>query len=296
MATLRTLIRNRWRWVVAIIGLAAIAAVTLRRGPHTAREFLARGDDAIRRGHTAAAILDYRNAVRLAPNDVTSHRKLADAYMATDDLRHAYEEYTRITDLAPADLDARVAAGRVLLATGDVAGARDRARDVLARQPTHRSAVLLADITDGRLRIASGDPTGAADEFRQAIRLAPTEAEPHVLLGEVLVAGGDADAGLTELLHALRLAPDDELANRAMGWYYVTTDRRREAEPYFRRAASGAVDRYHSGLALADYLLAERRTDEARHVLEHMTGRDAAAADVRLSALTSRWADMKTTP
>lgn len=297
METLRTLIRNRkWHILTIVIVVTVVWMVAHSRGSHTAREFVARGDDAMRRGQPAAAILDYRNAVRLSPQDVQIHRKLADTYLASDDLRHAYDEYTRIADLAPGDLEARVAAGRVLLVSGDVSGARERARDVLARQPSHRDALLLLKVTDGRLHAAAGETAPATDEFREAVRIAPKDPEPHVLLGEALLAAGDRDGSLHELLDALRLAPDEELANRAMAWYYVTIERAVEAEPYFRRAASRAADRYHSSLALADYLLAQRRTDDARHVLEHVTGADAPQAEVRLAALSSRWASETSSP
>ena len=291
MATLGALMRNRrWRWSALAAAVATIAIAVYSRGPHTARAWTERGDADIRRGRTEAAILEYRSAARLAPGDIEIHRKLGDAYLAMDDLHHAYDEYTRIGDLAPSNLEARLAAGRVLLASGDVSGARERARDVLARAPNHRAARLLLDVTDGRLLVASGNRANAAAEFREAVAIAPNEPEPHVLLGEALLAGGDRDGGLSELLTATRLAPDDELVNRAMGWYYITIERPREAEPYLRRAATRSTDRYHSALALADYLLAARRTDDAKRVLEHITGDDAPQAEVRLSALTSRWA------
>src|SRR5262249_28862714 len=73
-------------------------------------------------------------------------------------------------------------------------------------------------------------------------------------------------------------------ANRALGTFYMATGRGSEAEANFRAIAATANP--GAQLTLAQYYIAMKRPDDARHVLEAAAKSDAyALATVRLAAL-----------
>src|SRR5262249_51153312 len=75
-------------------------------------------------------------------------------------------------------------------------------------------------------------------------------------------------------------------ANRALGLFYVATNRVPEAERYFAALAFNAKDE-NASLTLADYYTVAKRSDDARKVLNDLVSSESAyaKASVRLAAL-----------
>jgi tetratricopeptide (TPR) repeat protein len=274
-----------------------------------------RGDEYLRGGRAAAAIIEYRNAAKRQPKWPEIYRKLGDAYAAQGSGEEAYRAYCTAIDLDQADTHSRVEAGRLLLAAGRYSEALVRAEQALERSERDTGAAVLAsralakmNRTDealaqldaavandpapqvyaalGEVRRASGDRAGAEAAFRAGVAHAPQSVEARIALANFLAASGRTADAETEYKAAVAANGASEAANRALAAFYVTHGRDREAEGYLRAAAAQPNQTLKSTLALADYYLDAERYDDARRVLEPVTsGPMATDARVRLAAV-----------
>ena len=267
-------------------------------------------------GHYAAAAIEYRNAIRYQPAWASAHRQLADVYAAQGRSEEAYREYCRAAELSPADVRSRIEAGRLLFAAGQFERALERADDALSHDPGDIDARILRGRTLvkvgrfdeaveqldtalnadrrrpatyaalGEATWAIGDREGAERAFRQGTAAAPQSVEARVALAQFLSATARPLESERELVDALAIQPANELANRALASLFLSTGRRERAESCLRTAAKESNQKLGSTLALADYYRAANRFDDAREVLERVTGGPLArGAQTRLAAL-----------
>ena len=90
-----------------------------------------------------------------------------------------------------------------------------------------------------------------------------------------------------ELLKAvIVLEPANVMANRALGMFYLASQRPKEAEVLFETIARSGKEP-SARLALADYYIAVRRNQDARKALLALSGQPdvATAASLRLATL-----------
>ena len=112
--------------------IALVVAAACSRDPETAkREYVKSGDGYMRDHKVAEAIVQYRNAVQQDPRFGEARKKLAEAYEQSGDVRSAFVEYVRASDLLPADVALQVKAGNLLLLVGQFEDARARALQAL---------------------------------------------------------------------------------------------------------------------------------------------------------------------
>lgn len=300
--------------VFSIVAVVMLAAGCASR-EQAATAAMIRGDEYLRGGRAAAAIIEYRNAAKRQPKWPEIYRKLGDAYAAQGSGEEAYRAYCTAIDLDQADTHSRVEAGRLLLAAGRYSEALVRAEQALERSERDTGAAVLAsralakmNRTDealaqldaavandpapqvyaalGEVRRASGDRAGAEAAFRAGVAHAPQSVEARIALANFLAASGRTADAETEYKAAVAANGASEAANRALAAFYVTHGRDREAEGYLRAAAAQPNQTLKSTLALADYYLDAERYDDARRVLEPVTsGPMATDARVRLAAV-----------
>ena len=89
--------------IILVILCAAVAGGCGGR-EQSARRFVERGDADLAAGRDAAAVIEYRNAIKQRPAWAEAYRKLGDAYMAQGDSEEAYRAYTNAIELAPSDI------------------------------------------------------------------------------------------------------------------------------------------------------------------------------------------------
>src|SRR5262245_15769210 len=89
------------------------------------------------------AIIEYRNALQKQPTHAQARLKLARAYVALDDYGNAYREYLRAADLLPDNLEAQVEVGNMLLLGRKYEDAKNRARAIIQKNPSHLGALIL---------------------------------------------------------------------------------------------------------------------------------------------------------
>jgi len=83
--------------IITVILCAAVAGACGR--DQSARRFVERGDADLAAGRDAAAVIEYRNAIKQRPAWAEAYSKLGDAYMAQGDSEEAYRAYANAIEL-----------------------------------------------------------------------------------------------------------------------------------------------------------------------------------------------------
>jgi tetratricopeptide (TPR) repeat protein len=302
--------------LIVLAGCAALAAACGPSGDNAAEEFVARGDAQAANGRLEAAAIEYRNAIKQAPEWADAHRKLGDAQIDLGNAHGAFRAYREVCRLQPTDHATCIESARLLLASDFAEEAQRVAGEVVARAPRDVAAHLVlarATARIGRLseainivgaaiaiepgpeaygvlaeiREAQGEPEDAEEALWTAVERWPASPEARVNLARFLTERGDDEEAEAQLLEAVRLAPDDELTNRALASLYIAAGLPEQAEPYLKRAAAQPKQKYNSMMALVDFYGGAGRWNEARDVLDHAPreGVVAKEARVRLAAL-----------
>ncbi|MGO9268917.1 MAG: tetratricopeptide repeat protein [Terriglobia bacterium] len=142
-----------------------IEARSLARGYAGAR--VNAGNALYEKGDLDGAAAEYREALRLNPNDDTAHNNLGVALHDKGDLGGAIAEYRMAIRLEPDDADSHYNLGFALDEKGDLDGAVAEYREALRLDPTG----VTAHNDLGTVLEKKGDLRGAGEEYRAAYAL-----------------------------------------------------------------------------------------------------------------------------
>ena len=280
------------------------------------KAFLDSGNALMAQNKPADAIVQYRNAIKVDAKFGEARLKLAEAYGLTGDMRRSAQEYIRAADLLPANVDAQIKAGTMLLLARQFEDAKSRAEKALQADPKSVDAqILLGNATAG-----TKDVEGAIKEFEEAIKLAPADSRAYTALGAAQLAQGQAveaerlfrqavevqpsavpaRLALANFLwsanrrneaevafgEALKLEPGNKLANRALAAFHAAGENPAAAEPYLKALAADPADT-GARLGLGDYYLRLGRTEDARKVFTQVAAEKAGftAGTIRLASM-----------
>jgi tetratricopeptide (TPR) repeat protein len=302
--TPRRLAENVSIRAVGVMLLVIVVSSGCKGDPQAAaRNFMAEGDAYAAQGKLKEASIEYRNALKAAPDLVEAHYQLGRIYLQTDEPEKAYQSFLRAANLDSSHADAHVKAGTLLLVAGDYREARALAERALKASPESADAhILLGNALAGLDNPSRAlhqieqaihlDPTYApawtalgALQFQGAVDLDPKSADARVALANYEWAAGDTKAAEAALRATLLMAPQNPDAHRAIALLYLTTKRAKLAEPHFQALATDTRGK----LALADYYLGTAQEAAARHVLNELAAGDnkahSRAARLRLATL-----------
>ena len=301
----------------ATAALAALALVGCDRDPQaTARRHMERGDAELTKQRLNEAIIEYRRAIQADPRLGPARLQLAIAYASNGDGPNALREYVRAAELMPDNKEAQLKAGNFMLIAGQFEDAKGVADKLLARDAKDVDAqVLLANALAGTrdmegavtafekaleldpsraatyselgtVQLSRGNREEAEAAFRKAVELNPKSASAHLALANYLFTLGQLEPAAAELKTTLQLDADNLIANRAMAMYYMISRKPDAAEPHLQVVAKrspGPEAKYF----LAEYYIRLQRRDDARAVLQAMTGDDATfvGATIRLARI-----------
>jgi tetratricopeptide (TPR) repeat protein len=246
-------------------------------------------------GRYEEAIPEYLKALDGAPPQFQSvlKRNLALAYYKSGRLKDAAPILTALHDAEPASHPAALLAADCLLQLGEPAQAlaiveplagdagSDKALAYvlgIAYLKTGKTAEaqrvldpILKDDSSaegqyalGMAMFTSHDYPSALSALRRAIQLNPDLAHVQSYYGQALVFAGDPDAALEAFAKQLKADPNDYEANFFSASILSRRRKYAEAEPFLRRAILLRPNASDARLALADALIGENKTQEAR--------------------------------
>ena len=158
----------------------------------------------------------------------------------------------------PQDIEAVMAAARVMRRHGDKAGALALLDTSAPVAPN--DARLLRD--RGLLALELGAVARARDHLKKAVENGSRDWQTHSALGSALAAGGDQKGAQRQFAEALKQAPDNPVVLNNLALSMALEGRRAEAEQMLRQAAAG--QKKGSDVRVAQNLSLVSRISEAQ--------------------------------
>src|SRR5262249_17858950 len=145
------------------LSLLAFTSAGCSKDEPTKNELLSRAHAALAAEQYDKAEKDYREVLRLAPEDPAALRQLGSIYVNQGQFLQAYPLLKKSLELQPDDPEIQLKLATVLLAAGLYADARDAAQQVLDKHPGNEQALMQfvdasrkpEDIEDARKLIQS---------------------------------------------------------------------------------------------------------------------------------------------
>ena len=215
-------------------------------------------------GKLREAGIQFSNAIRIDRNFSRAHYELAKTYLLLGSRMAAYQELMRTVELDPANTQARVDLGTLLLAGGVPDRANDQAKAVLA-QDTNNAAgyALMAQVNE-----AKGQHAEALSNIQHALSLQPNNSQFYATLAQLQAADPkDASEVMTNLQKAVALDPKNSAAHLSLGRAMERSGNKAGAEQQFQAAVASDPNNVEPRRELAVFYMRAGDNGKAADVL-----------------------------
>ena len=211
---------QRWPSVLAL-SIAALAIAGCSEKAPTKDQILSRANEAFAAQRYSQAEKDYREVLRLAPDDPVAMRRLGILYSDQGQIVQAYPLLKKYSGLQPDDAEMQVKFGLALFATGDYAQAREAALLALSKRPGDEQALsLLADTARSPEEIE--DVRKTIEDLRKTDQDRPSY---HLALGSLDLRKGEKARAETEFKTGPRTRSQVRHASRGTGYAVLEQQR-----------------------------------------------------------------------
>ena len=210
---------------------------------------------------------EYREVLRVTPNDPVALRQLGIIYQEQRQLPQAYLHLKQAADRLPDDANVQLRFGQILLALGQRTEAREAAIRVLDKEQGHLEALQLLADSAAPSADSFAETRGVIESRRGQDR---DRAGYHLALGTLDLRQREEARAESEFKAALQLDPKLGVAHEALGLLYWSRNDLKNAEQEFKNAAELAPTRSSMRLRYADFLQKTGATAEAAAFLEEM--------------------------
>jgi tetratricopeptide (TPR) repeat protein len=169
-----------------------------------AAELVNAGTELLAEGRITFAIVCYRRAVELKPEDEEAHFNLGVAFARAGQLAEAERHYREALRLFPEYAEAHNNLGNVLTRLKRYGDAIEEFNAAIKLTPENA----LAHNNLGRVFAEQGDAQNAITHFAEAARLDTNYAEARFNLGAAYLTAGRTNEAVTEFNATLRIRPD----------------------------------------------------------------------------------------
>jgi superkiller protein 3 len=215
-----------------------------------------------------AGIVAFREDIRKRADDARTRGMLGDGLRLQGKLDEAIAEYREVIRLEPDQADAHNWIGAILCdQKHEYGAAAAEFREAIRLEPDNA----WAHNNLGNALGYQGKLEAAAAEFREAIRLEPDHAGGHSSLGNALRKQGKVDEAIAEYKEAIRLQPDYVWAHRNLAEALKSQGKVDEAVAEYKEAIRFKPDyaAFHSVLAEALDLSPRRPRPDYDEALMH---------------------------
>ena len=241
-----------------------------------------RGQAARLAGRLDQALLEYRQAVAVAPNDPIAHQALGRFLASRGNLDGALAEYREATRLDPQAAELQADLGLLLEQKGDRREAGRRFRAALEKNAN----LVPAHLGLARLALAEGEAGPALASLGKVLELEPANAPARGLRAELLMELKKPAEALADIRHLLDHSPPaDPLEHASLAWAAAALGDPERARQHLEAVAQEA-DADAKAKAAAHYRLGclaveQNQTDRARRELEQALALDPGLEPAR---------------
>ncbi len=231
--------------------------------------YLQRGKELVARKEYARALIEFKNAARLQPNNPEIYYQASLAYLAMGDYKTAYQGLVKATEVDPKHAAAHNKLAELIASS--INSTRDPEALKEAEQRVQAALAIMPDSADalgalGLTEYLMGKPEDAATHLQSALAKFPKHISSARALAMIRLNQGNA-ADAERIL--TRVAEDSKTAEAhdKLGRFYASRNRAADAEAAYRRAVE--INPQY-GAALQDLytvLYATGRKEEAEKTL-----------------------------
>jgi tetratricopeptide (TPR) repeat protein len=255
------------RPLIFALSIVALAISGCSEKPPTRDQILSRADEAFAAQRYSQAEKDYREVLRLAPNDLVAMRRLGNWYYDQGQITQAYPMLKKYSELQPDDAEVQGKFGLTLLAIGDYAQAREAALQALAKRPGDEQALLLlVDTARSPEEIEGTRKT--IEDFRKSDQDRPSY---HLALGSLDLRKADKARAEMEFKTAIDLNQKSGTPHAALGMLYWSNNDLKAADQAFKIAADLAPALSPLRMRYVDFKLRTGAAAEAKAMLDDMS-------------------------
>lgn len=258
---------SRWRVALGVLGVSLLLAGCQSQDDKLA-EHLSRAAAYLEEQKPSEAVIEYKNALQIAPNDAKAHYGLAQAHLANKEPQKAFWELQETVRLDGANNDARLALGQFLLLGRDeeFQQALEQGEAVIKASPERWEGYVLRGAALERLKRVDE----AEADYKKALELQPERADLLRTLAGYYVRKGDR--ATAEPLYQQLVAKDPSTTMHLLYASFLALDRARDAdaEAMYRKALEVAKEEEKADVyqRIASHLFARERYDDAEKTLD----------------------------
>src|SRR5881409_107483 len=296
-------------WSLTILSVVLYAACS--RDP---QHILARGTKFVASGKYTEAVIELKNAVKVAPGLAEAHYQLGLAYAGLGQLGDSRREFETAVQLNPGNKWAQLYYGNFQLLDRKFEDARSRAELILKDDRSQVEAlILLGNSYAGIISLnaaikdlqhafeaepkllppyldLTGDSTFhaqlelAEQAYNQAIAIANRSVEAYLAMGNFYLHTKRTQQAEEQFRAALAIEPQSRDANEALGAFYMETGKVDLAEQLYIQLANRKREDL---FVLSDFYLRIKKTPKSVEVLEKVLNEDSQnlTAKHRLAAI-----------
>ncbi|MDM8523740.1 tetratricopeptide repeat protein [Desulfococcaceae bacterium HSG8] len=249
----------------------------------TPQAFIEQARTYTRHKNTWNAVIEYKNAIHLDPENDTAYFELAENYVLRNSIRKAIKAYQTAVTINPKNKYANLRLGQIYLETGKLPEAKETISAILATDPqaieayhllssiqirerhfdeaieTLKKAVLISEkniktkLALASLYEASSKQDLAEAMYKNALAIAPSQREPYMKLCKLYRKDKAWDKMEALLLQVLETPEMREAKLTDLARFYEGQKKYSTAETYYKRAADESPQSVQALMNLAEF-------------------------------------------
>ncbi len=216
--------------------LLTVLVAACARSPEAKRDhFLARGRAYLQAGDYNRALIEFRNAGSLKPNDAEVFYQSGMASLGLQDLRAAVASFRKALDVNPKHSGAQLRLSELMAATNDqsiLGDAQGRLKGLMEDGANNAETVNTLALVQAKM----GRSEEAIQLLEDSTTRFPGDIDNLVLLARIKLHLKDIKGAEEVLIRATTTLPKSVDAHNILAQFYIAQNRLQEAEPELRKA------------------------------------------------------------
>ncbi|MDH3347110.1 MAG: tetratricopeptide repeat protein [Desulfobulbaceae bacterium] len=226
--------------------------------------------------NTQAAILEFRNAIKIDPKFAEARYQLGLAYLKTGNGKQALGQLDRAATLDPTNIDALLKSAELYFLGKNTKESRQRVEKILSiDDKTSDAYSLLANI-----ELNENNFEASLKAIKEAIQLRPKQSRYYLIQAHIFSAMKNYEAAEESILQALALEPNNSTNYNALVAFYVGTHKLEQAEAALRKMIATFPDLPEPHVTLARLYMSQGEKAEAEKSLKEAISTKPESSDL----------------